>query len=356
MGYPRSLQQMAGMILAISLVGCGVATVTPEPPAATSTPVPSTATPTAEPSTPTPVPPTPTRVPPTPIPMSHLVVGFSQMNSNSQWLNAMAESMRETAEELGVKLTISNGESSREKQISDLREYIKNEVDVIGIDPVTWTGWKEVFKEAEEAGIPIIIVTHHFDIPEDRYATRLGPDFREEGRKAGREMVRLLNGKGNVVEIGGLAWTDAAFGRARGFREVIQGTGIEITQSYPGDFAREKGMEVMQSFLTKDVNIQGVYSHNDDMALGAIQAIEQAGLRPGVDIKIVSVDAVRGAFEAMIAGKLNATVECNPFIGPQFFEVALKLANGEEVSERILIKEGIFLPEDAQDMLPTRKY
>ena len=113
----------------------------------------------------------------------------------------------------------------------------------------------------------------------------------------------------------------------------------------------------MKAFLQKHGSIiTAVYAHNDDMAVGAIQAIEEYGLRPGVDIKIVSVDAARGAFEAMIAGKLNATIECNPLLGPQFFELALKVVNGESVPKRVFSIEGIFFPDNAAEILPTRKY
>ncbi|HKI54052.1 MAG TPA: substrate-binding domain-containing protein, partial [Anaerolineales bacterium] len=123
------------------------------------------------------------------------------------------------------------------------------------------------------------------------------------------------------------------------------------------DFTRARGKEVMEGFLkTYGDQITAVYAHNDDMALGAIQAIEEFGLKPGVDIKLVSIDAARGAFEAMIAGKLNATIECNPLLGPQFFELALKVVNGKPVPKWVPSAEGIFFPEDASSILPTRKY
>jgi ABC-type sugar transport system substrate-binding protein len=132
---------------------------------------------------------------------------------------------------------------------------------------------------------------------------------------------------------------------------------MEIIASQSGDFTRAKGKEVMQAFLKSYAGqIDALYAHNDDMALGAIQAIEEAGLKPGFDIKIVSIDGVRGAFEAMVAKKLNVTVECNPLLGPQFFETALKLANGEPVERWVKSDEGVFRQDTAEQELPNRKY
>ena len=156
------------------------------------------------------------------------------------------------------------------------------------------------------------------DVPEDHYVTYLGSDFLEEGRNAARVMAKLTNGKANIVELVGTIGSAPANDRYMGFREILEDYPImKIIDSESGDFTRARGYEVMIAFLQEHGNlITAVYAHNDDMALGAIQAIEEYGLRPGADIKIVSVDAARGAFEAMIAGKLNATIECNPLLGP----------------------------------------
>ena len=186
----------------------------------------------------------------------------------------------------------------------------------------------------------------------------MGSDFLEEGRKAARIMAELTNGQADIVELVGTIGSAPANDRYKGFREILQDyPGMKIIDSRSGDFTVAQGKEVMEAFLkTHGKTITAVYAHNDDMALGAIKAIEAYGLRPGMDIKIVSVDAARGAFEAMIAGKLNATVECNPLLGPQFFELALKVVNGEPVPKWVPSQEGIFFPEDAEDVLPTRKY
>lgn len=287
-----------------------------------------------------------------------LIVGFAQLGAESEWRTSDTVSIKEAAQQLGITLEFSDAQQKQENQIAAIRTLIAEKVDVIGISPIVETGWDEVFKEAKVAGIPIILVDRRADVPEDLYATYLGSDFVEEGRKSGREMVRLLNGKGNVAELVGTIGSAPANDRYKGFREVLKSyPDIKIIDSQSGDFTVAGGKEVMESFLkAHGRNIDAVFAHNDDMALGAIQAIEAYGLKPGVDIKIVSVDATHGAFEAMIAGKLNVTVECNPLLGPQFYDLALKVVNGEAVPKWVPSQEGIFYPENAAQILPTRKY
>jgi simple sugar transport system substrate-binding protein len=287
-----------------------------------------------------------------------LVVGFAQIGAESEWRTANTVSIKETAEELGVELKFSDAQQKPENQILALKKFIVEKVDVIGISPVVEDGYEEVFQEAKDAGIPIILVDRRANVPENLYVSYLGSNFLEEGRKAGHIMADLTGGQASIVELVGTIGSAPANDRYRGFREVIRDyPGLKIIDSLSGDFTRARGKEVMKLFLRKHgKSITAVYAHNDDMALGAIQAIEEYGLRPGVDIKIVSVDAARGAFEAMIAGTLNATVECNPLLGPQFFELALKVVNGESVPKMVSPEEGVFFPEDAAAVLPTRKY
>ena len=287
-----------------------------------------------------------------------LIIGYAQIGAESEWRAANTISIKETAEQLGVELRFLDAQQKQDNQIEAVRKLIVQKVDVIGISPIVETGWDEVFQEARDAGIPIILVDRRAAVSEDLYVTYLGSDFLEEGRNAARVMAELVNGRANIVELVGTIGSAPANDRYTGFREIIKEyPGMHIIASQSGDFTRARGREVMADFLkTYGDEITAVYAHNDDMALGAIQAIEEYGRRPGVDIKIVSVDAARGAFEAMIAGKLNATVECNPLLGPQFFELALKVVNGETVPKWVPSIEGIFFPEDASEVLPTRKY
>ncbi len=287
-----------------------------------------------------------------------LVVGYAQIGAESEWRTANTASIKETADELGIELYFSDAQQQQENQIKAIRTFIAQGVDVIGIPPVVETGWETVFQEAKDAGIPIILVDRRADVPEDLYVTYLGSDFVEEGRKAGREMVELLDGEGKVVELVGTVGSAPANDRAKGFREILEEyPDIEIIDSQSGDFTRDLGKEVMEAFLKNyGDEIDALYAHNDDMAIGAIQAIKEYGLDPGEDIKIVSIDAVRGAFEAMIDGDLNVTVECNPLLGPQFYELALKVVNGEEVPKWVPSEESVYYPDNAEELLPERQY
>lgn len=288
--------------------------------------------------------------------MEDLVVGYAQIGAESEWRTANTASIKETADLLGVDLKFSDAQQKQENQIAAIRSYIAEGVDVIGFSPVVETGWETVLQEAKDAGIPVIMVDRRADVPRDLYATYLGSDFVEEGRKAGNEMNTLLPEGGVIVELVGTVGSAPANDRYSGFRETLNDN-IEIIDSQSGDFTRAKGKEVMEAFLKNyGDQIVGLYAHNDDMAIGAIQAIEEYGLEPGVDIKIVSIDAVRGAFEAMIDGKLNVTVECNPLLGPQFYDLALRAVNGEQLPDWVPSEESVYYPQDAEELLPERKY
>ena len=290
---------------------------------------------------------------------SDLVVGFAQIGAESEWRTAETGSIKASAEELGVELKFSDAQQQQENQIKAVRSFIAQQVDVIGIAPVVESGWETVFQEAKDAGIPIIFVDRKAAVSDDLYTTFIGSDFVLEGYNACLEMSKLLGGEGKIIELQGTTGADPAIERKEGFEDCIakEASGLEILDSQTGDFTRAKGKEVMEAFLkTHGEDIDGVYAHNDDMAIGAIQAIEEYGLKPGEDIMIVSIDGVRGAFEAMVEGKLNCTVECNPLLGPQFFEAALTLANGGTVDRWIKSDEGIYCMDVAAQELPNRKY
>ena len=307
------------------------------------------------PARPSPAPVTPTRARKT---YADIIVGFAQLGAESEWRVANTQSIQDAAAQLGVELRFTDAQQKQENQIQAIRSFIVQRVDVIGISPIVETGWQEVFEEAKAAGIPIILVDRKADVSPDLYVTYMGSDFVEEGRRAARTLAQIVNGHANIVELVGTVGSAPAIDRYNGFREVLKSyPDMHIIDSQSGDFTVAGGKEVMETFLqAHGTQITAVFAHNDDMAEGAIQAIEAYGLRPGVDIKIVSVDAAHGAFEAMIAGKLNATIECNPLLGPEFFDLALKVVNGETVPKWVPSQEGIFLPDNAQQLLPTRKY
>ncbi len=291
-----------------------------------------------------------------------IVLGFSQIGAESEWRTANTNSIRSAAAEAGIRLKFSDAQQKQENQIKALRSFIAQRVDVIAFSPVVETGWETVLREAKAASIPVIVTDRAVDVPDDSlYVTLLGSDFVEEGRKAGRwllEHTKDRPGDINIVELQGTVGSAPANDRKRGFQEIIAADPrYKIIRSQTGDFTRARGKEVMEAFLKADgKRINVLYAHNDDMAIGAIQAIEEAGLAPGQDILIISVDGVKGAFEAMMAGKLNVTVECNPLLGPQLVSAVKDVVAGKPLPRRIVTEESIFPMETAREVFPTRKY
>ncbi|MFT7722430.1 MAG: ABC transporter substrate-binding protein [Roseateles sp.] len=292
-----------------------------------------------------------------------LVMGFSQVGAESEWRTANTASIKAAAKAAGITLKFADAQQKQENQVKALRSFIAQKVDVIAFSPVVESGWDTVLKEAQKARIPVILTDRAVKVSDPSlYATFIGSDFVEEGRKAARWLLeraaRTPNAALNIVELQGTVGSAPAIDRKKGFEEVIQANPrLQIIRSQSGEFTRAKGKEVMESFLKqRDKKIDVLYAHNDDMAIGAIQAIEEAGLKPGVDIAIISIDGVRGAFEAMKAGKLNVTVECNPLLGPQLMALARDVVAKKPVARRVTVEEGVFPAEVAARELPKRKY
>jgi len=288
-----------------------------------------------------------------------MVVGFIQTGSEGGWRAANTASFKETAEQLGITLKFYDAQNRMENQLSAFRNFIADEqVNVIVLAALETTGWEEVLQEAKDAGKLVVLEDRRIDAPEDMYVTYIGSDFAEEGRKSAVEMCKLLEGSEskNVVELVGNVGSSAAKDRGQGFREKMGECGIEIVKSQTANWDATEGKAVMEAWLNETTDIQGVFAQNDEMGLGAAQAITEAGLDPGDDIKILTVDATAGAFRAMIAGDINVVVECNPLLAPQVYEAALKALNGESLPKWVPSQEGIFYAADAETILPTRKY
>ena len=290
-----------------------------------------------------------------------IVLGFSQIGAESEWRTANSESIKSSAKDAGIDLKFSDGQQKQENQIKAIRAFIAQKVDVIAFSPVVASGWGTVLREAKAANIPVILSDRAVDEKDDTlWVTFMGSDFVEEGRKAGRWLLENTKGTGdvNIVELQGTVGSAPAIDRKKGFEEIIKADPrYKIIRSQTGDFTRAKGKEVMEAFLKaegKKINV--LYAHNDDMAIGAIQAIEEAGLKPAKDITIISIDAVKGAFEAMIAGKLNVSVECSPLLGPQLMQAVKDLKAGKTLPKRIVTQETIFPMEVAAKEFPSRKY
>ncbi|ODU15251.1 MULTISPECIES: ABC transporter substrate-binding protein [Variovorax] len=291
-----------------------------------------------------------------------LVLGFAQVGAESEWRTANTESIKSSAKDAGIELKFSDAQQKQENQIKAIRSYIAQKVDVIAFSPVVESGWETVLREAKAAKIPVVLTDRSVSTKDDSlYVTFMGSDFIEEGRKAGRWLVEKMKdqkGDVNIVELQGTVGSAPAIDRKKGFEEIIKADPkFKIIRSQTGDFTRAKGKEVMEAFLKADgKKINVLFAHNDDMAIGAIQAIEEAGLKPAKDIVIISIDGVKGAFEAMIAGKLNVSVECSPLLGPQLMQAVKDIKDGKTLPKRIVTVESIFPMEVAAKEFPNRKY
>lgn len=291
-----------------------------------------------------------------------IVLGFAQIGAESEWRTANTESIKQAAKDAGIELKFSDAQQKQENQIKAIRSFIAQKVDVIAFSPVVESGWETVLREAKAAKIPVILTDRAVNVKDESlYVSLMGSDFLEEGRKAGRWLVdKTKDAKAdvNIVELQGTVGSAPALDRKKGFEEAIKANPkLKVIRSQTGDFTRAKGKEVMEAFLKAEGRrINVLYAHNDDMAIGAIQAIEEAGFKPGKDIVVVSIDAVKGAFEAMMAGKLNVTVECSPLLGPQLMQAVKDLKAGKTLPKRIVTQEGIFPMEVAAQEFPKRKY
>ncbi|MEU0315839.1 ABC transporter substrate-binding protein [Nocardioides sp. NPDC006273] len=294
-----------------------------------------------------------------------ITMGFAQVGAESGWRTANTTSIQESAKEAGIDLKFSDAQQKQENQIKSIRSYIQQKVDVIAFSPVVETGWDAVLKEAKRANIPVVLTDRAVDTEDPSlYVTFIGSDFVEEGEKAGQWLVDNAeasdvdkDGTVNVVELQGTTGSAPALDRKKGFEDVISSDSkIKVTASQTGDFTRDGGKQVMEAFLQSTPKIDVVYAHNDDMGLGAIEAIKAAGKKPGTDIKIITVDAVKDGMTALAAGEINFIVECSPLLGDQLMDVAEKVVAGDEVPERIVTEETTFTPEQAAEALPDRKY
>ncbi|MER7463333.1 ABC transporter substrate-binding protein [Streptomyces sp. NPDC097981] len=290
-----------------------------------------------------------------------ITMGFAQVGAESGWRTANTKSVQEAAKKAGIELKFSDAQQKQENQIKAIRTFIQQRVDVIAFSPVVESGWDTVLKEAKDAGIPVILTDRTVDTKDTSlYKTFLGSDFVKEGKSAGEWLTSAYaneQGPVNIVELQGTTGSAPANDRKAGFADAIRTDGkFKIVASQSGDFTRAKGKEVMQAFLKSQKDIDVLYAHNDDMALGAIQAIEESGKKPGTDIKVISVDGIKDAFVAMTEGKINVVVECNPLLGDQLMELAKKVVAGESVPTRVETQEGVFPQDKAAAALPSRNY
>ncbi|UUP19151.1 galactofuranose ABC transporter, galactofuranose-binding protein YtfQ [Nitratireductor thuwali] len=283
---------------------------------------------------------------------SATTVGFSQIGSESGWRAAETTVTKKEAEKRGIDLKFADAQQKQENQIKAIRSFIAQGVDAILVAPVVETGWDSVLEEAKDAEIPVILLDRTIKASDDLYLTAVTSDQVHEGKVAGNWLVEAVGDRDcNIVELQGTTGSSPAIARKKGFEEAIAGSdNLEIIRSQTGDFTRTKGKEVMESFLKSEdggKNICALYAHNDDMALGAIQAIKEAGLKPGEDILVVSIDAVPDIFKALAAGEANATVELTPnMAGPAFDVLEAYLADGTEPEKWIQTESKLYTQAD----------
>jgi galactofuranose transport system substrate-binding protein len=286
-------------------------------------------------------------------------IGFAQVGAESAWRTAETESIRSEATKRNVNLKFSDAQGKQENQITAVRGFIAQGVDAIILAPVVETGWEPVLMEAKQAKIPVVLVDRGIKTTDDTlFTTLIASDFVAEGKMAAEWLGKKTGGKAKIVELQGTPGSAPAIDRKKGFEEGLQAfPEMKIIASQSGDFRRSNGKEVMEALLKKHgKEITAVYAHNDDMALGAIQAIEESGAKPGTDVVVVSVDGTKDAFTAMVAGKLNASVECNPLLGAMAFDAAEKAISGQTVPKRTVVQDKLFDTGNAKDVIATRQY
>ena len=297
-----------------------------------------------------------------------IIVGFSQIGAESAWRTYNTRSVQEAAAERGVQLVYDNAEQKQENQIKALRSFIAYQVDVIVFVPIVTDGWDNVLQEARDAGIPVLVTDRKIDVEDQSlYAGFIGTDSLKEGRNAGLFLLDKFKNKRdrfaetgeyiNIVELFGTEGSSVALGRAEGFREVLEPyPEFRIIYSKSGDFLRSKGYELAVEFLEMHEDIDVIFSHNDGMTLGAIEAMEERGLHPGTDIVIVTIDAQQEAIDALREGKVNCVIECNPKTGSEIIKLAEKLAAGENIPRIQYVHEEVFYETDDLSLIEPRGY
>ncbi len=298
----------------------------------------------------------------------YIVVGFSQVGSESDWRIGNTESFRSIfTEENGYYLLFEDGQQKQENQLKSIRNFILQEVDYIILDPIVETGWDAVLQEAKDAGIPVILADRSVKVEdEDLYTCWVGSNFHEEGRRAGEWLLDYLEEQGrseetiNIVTLQGTIDSSAQIGRTEGFKSILDTQANWNMMEYQSaDFTQAKGKEVMSYFLEKYDDIDVLISENDNMTFGAVEAIREAGRTCGPDgeIIILSFDSVRAAMEAMLQGEIHVDFECNPILGPKVEEIIQRLEKGEAVEKIQYVEEQYFdTSMDLEKIMETRTY
>jgi galactofuranose transport system substrate-binding protein len=280
-------------------------------------------------------------------------VGFAQTESNNPWRLAQTKSMQDEAKKLGYTMVYTDAAGSTAKQVSDVRSMIAQKVDAIFLSPREDKPLAPVVREAAKAGIPVILLDRNIDAalskPGTDYVTFIGSDFIKEGQRVGEWLAKNAGGKTKIIELEGTTGASPANDRKKGFDDAIKKAGgFEILASQTGDFARDKGRQVAETLLQAHPDANVIYAHNDEMAIGAIAAVEAAGKVPGKDILILSIDGGKEAVKLVVDGKLNYVVECNPRFGPAAFKTLQGYAKGTKFAAKIINQDRDYTPQNAK--------
>src|SRR5215210_6426900 len=275
-----------------------------------------------------------------------LCVGFAQTENDGPWRIAETQSMRDEAARLGHAIIVTDARGDTANQVSNLEDLIAQRVDAIFLAPREAKGFEGPLQAAKDAGIPVILIDRELEGPRagENYVTFIGSNFVEEGRRAGEWLAKQTNGKAGIVELLGSAGASVANDRHQGFADAIKAhPDMKIIAAQDGNFTRAQGQKVMESLIqAHGKKITAVYTHNDEMALGAVQALKSANMNPGKDVLVVSVDGQKSALESIIAGDMNVTVECNPRFGPIAFDTYEKFIRGEQIPPKIIVPDKFF--------------
>jgi galactofuranose transport system substrate-binding protein len=292
-------------------------------------------------------------------PARRLVVGFAQTGAESAWRAANTQSMKAEAASRGIDLRFADGQGKQENQIRALRSFVTQRVDAIVLAPIVETGWDPVLREAKRAGIPVVVMDRKIRTDDaSLYACFIGSDFYKEGAMAAEWLAANAGERTRIVELQGTPGSAAANERRKAFADALaKEPRFRLIDSQSGDFRRSGGKEVMEAFLKKHGRaIEIVYAHNDDMALGAVQAIEEAGLKPGSDVLVIAIDAIREGVQAVVDGKINAVVECNPLFGPKIYDTIAKLIAGDSVERESYNVDIVIDRGNAAALIGERQY
>lgn len=295
-----------------------------------------------------------------------LILGFSQIGSESAWRTRNTQSIFEAAEENNIQILFDDAQQKQENQLIAIRSFIVYQVDVIAFVPIVETGWDNVLQEAKDAGIPVIIVDRQITSDPSLYAGFLGEDGFAEGKAAGEYLLQKIQNKHgpcNILELSGTENSSVVISRAKGFRDVIsKNNNLKIIHSENGDFLRSRGKEIMNSLLKENQGlyynnekIDVIYSHNDSMTLGLLDSFEENNINPK-DTIIISIDAEQKSIDALVDGKLNCVVECNPNLGPTLMKLVKQIAEGQTIPPVTYMKESVFTENDDFSTYEPRGY